>query len=163
MHTGWKSRGGEGVLEVFAKIPRRGSRVSGKIARGGPPILRFIAFLLTSFSKICLGGAVSYLPPPLPPLCVSMVTDCWQQMMLASSGNKTTTDRKTTPLMWQPHRARPPSVMVKNVPECSKSYASFNFSHLRPESTCLNAFVQRYNLLFDERDKYSDKKFKIHI
>jgi hypothetical protein len=54
-----------------------GSRVSGKIARGGPPILRFIAFLLTSFSKICLGGAVSYPPPPppLPPLCASMNTN----------------------------------------------------------------------------------------
>ncbi len=37
---------GEGVLEVFAKIPR-GSRLSGKNARGagGPPISGFIAFL----------------------------------------------------------------------------------------------------------------------
>jgi hypothetical protein len=38
---------------------------SGKIAMGGPPILGFIAFLLTSVSKICLGGAVSYPPSPL--------------------------------------------------------------------------------------------------
>jgi hypothetical protein len=36
--------------------------------------LHFIAFLLTCFSKICLGGAVSYPPFPLtpPPLCASM-------------------------------------------------------------------------------------------
>jgi hypothetical protein len=43
---------GEGVQDVFAKIPRGGSRVVGKIARGGPPILRFILLL--------------------PPLCASM-------------------------------------------------------------------------------------------
>ncbi len=51
-----------------------GSRVSGKIAKGGPPILRFIAFLLTSFSKICLGGCcfIHPPPPPLPPPCVHL-------------------------------------------------------------------------------------------
>ncbi len=46
-----------------------GSRVSGKIARGGPHILRFIA----SFSKICLGGCcfIPPLPPyPPPPVCI---------------------------------------------------------------------------------------------
>ena len=49
-----------------------GSRVSGKIARGGPPILRIIAFLLTSFSKICLGGCcfIPPLPPLTPPVCI---------------------------------------------------------------------------------------------
>jgi hypothetical protein len=56
--------------------------VSGKIARGGPPILRFIAFLLTSFSKICLGGAVSYPPPPLTPLCASMIVDNLKSVLL---------------------------------------------------------------------------------
>jgi hypothetical protein len=63
---------GEGVRD---QIPRGGSRVSGKIARGGPPILCFIAFLLTSFSKICLGGCcfIPPLPPPYPPLCASMI------------------------------------------------------------------------------------------
>ena len=49
-------------------IHRWGSRVSGKIAWGGPPILHFIAFLLTSFSKICLGGCCFI--PPLPPVCI---------------------------------------------------------------------------------------------
>ncbi len=58
---------GEGVRDVFAKIPRGGSRVAGKIARGGPPILCFIAFLLTSFSKICLGGGGVLFHTPLPP------------------------------------------------------------------------------------------------
>jgi hypothetical protein len=69
---GLKIRGG-GVLEVFAKTPRgEGSRVLRKIARGGPPILCFIAFLLTSFSKICLGESLFHTPPsPLPPpVCI---------------------------------------------------------------------------------------------
>jgi hypothetical protein len=41
-----------GYLMFFAKI-RRGSRLSGKIAWGeeGPPILGFIALLLTSVLK----------------------------------------------------------------------------------------------------------------
>ncbi len=58
---------GEGVPDVFAKISRGGggSGLSGKIARGSP------YFLLTSFLKICLGGAV---PSPFPPsLCASML------------------------------------------------------------------------------------------
>jgi hypothetical protein len=42
-----------------------------KHCQGGLPILRFIAFLLTSFSKICLGGAVSY-PLYPPPPCVHL-------------------------------------------------------------------------------------------
>ncbi len=69
MHTGWKSR--EGVLEVFAKIPGGGgSRLSGKIARGVHLFwVTFIAFLLTSFLKICLGVLFH---TPLTPLCASM-------------------------------------------------------------------------------------------
>jgi hypothetical protein len=50
------------------------ARVSGKIARGWGStyfaFYNFIAVLLTSFSKICLGGAVSYSPPPYPPVCI---------------------------------------------------------------------------------------------
>jgi hypothetical protein len=42
---------GEGVTPIFAKIPEGGARLSGKIAKGGPPILGFIAFLLTSLLK----------------------------------------------------------------------------------------------------------------
>jgi hypothetical protein len=50
-----KSLGGEGFQEKL------------------PPILGFIAFILTSFSKICLGGAVSYPSTPYPPLCASKI------------------------------------------------------------------------------------------
>jgi hypothetical protein len=42
---------GRGYLVFFAEIPRGGSMLSGKIAWGGPPILGFIAFLLTSVLK----------------------------------------------------------------------------------------------------------------
>jgi hypothetical protein len=45
---------GEGVRDVFAKMPRGGQGFQEKLPGGGPPILGFIAFLLTSFSKICL-------------------------------------------------------------------------------------------------------------
>jgi hypothetical protein len=34
-----------GVLEVFAKTPRGGSRLSGKIASRGPPFTGLISFL----------------------------------------------------------------------------------------------------------------------
>ncbi len=61
--------GGGGYLKFLPKS-LGGSRVSGKTARGGPSILHFIAFLLTSYSKICLGGAVSYPPYPPPPVCI---------------------------------------------------------------------------------------------
>jgi hypothetical protein len=63
---------GEGVRDVFAKIPRGGVKGFGKNCLGGPPILGFIAFLLTSFLKICLGGAVSSPLTPLTPPCVHL-------------------------------------------------------------------------------------------
>jgi hypothetical protein len=46
-----------------------------KNCQGGTPILRFIAFLLTSFLKILRGVLFHTPPPPLPPppLCASMV------------------------------------------------------------------------------------------
>ncbi len=44
-----------------------------KLPGGGPPILGFIAFLLTSFSKICLGGGAVSSPPSPPHLCASMM------------------------------------------------------------------------------------------
>ncbi len=44
------------------------SRVFGKITRGGKPILGFIAFLLTSFSKIYFIP-----PPPFTLFCVKCV------------------------------------------------------------------------------------------
>jgi hypothetical protein len=42
---------GRGVLVVFCQNPLGGSRLSGKLARWGPPISAFIAFLLTSVLK----------------------------------------------------------------------------------------------------------------
>ncbi len=68
---------GEGVPDVIAKIPRGGSRLAGKIARGGPPILCFIAFLLTSVLKFARGGSYIYqspspLSPKAPPPCVHL-------------------------------------------------------------------------------------------
>jgi hypothetical protein len=57
MHMGWKSRRGQGFQE---KLP------------GGPPILGFIAFLLTSFSKNCLGVLFHTPLTPHPPLRASM-------------------------------------------------------------------------------------------
>ncbi len=47
----------------------RGVKGFRKNCQGGPPILRFIAFLLTSFSKICLGGCC-FIPPLTPPVCI---------------------------------------------------------------------------------------------
>ena len=47
----WVENPGEGVPDVFCQNPQGGSRVSGKIAWGGPPISGFIAFLLTSVLK----------------------------------------------------------------------------------------------------------------
>ncbi len=57
---------GRGYL-MFLPKSLGGSRLSVKIARVGEglPILGFISFLLTSFLKICLGGAVSSPPPSL--------------------------------------------------------------------------------------------------
>jgi hypothetical protein len=42
---------GEGEPGVFCQNPYGGSRLSRKIAWGGPPILVFIAFLLTRVLK----------------------------------------------------------------------------------------------------------------
>jgi hypothetical protein len=53
----------------FAKIPR-GSRLSGKIARGGSPYFGFYCIFINKCFEICLRG-VLYLPFPLP-LCASM-------------------------------------------------------------------------------------------
>ena len=68
---------GKGVRDVFAKIPRGGGGGQGfqeKLPGGGPPILGFIAFLLTSFSKICLVGCCFI--PPSPP-CVHLCGPRW--------------------------------------------------------------------------------------
>ncbi len=69
---------GEGVLEVLPKIPRGGSRLSGKIARGG-----LLHFYYNCF-EICLWGPMftsspSPRPPPLPP-CASMVSLLFLQL-----------------------------------------------------------------------------------
>jgi hypothetical protein len=42
---------GMGYLMFFAKIPRGGQGFQEKLPGGGPPILGFIAFLLTSVLK----------------------------------------------------------------------------------------------------------------
>jgi hypothetical protein len=73
---------GRGYLIFLPKsLVGGGSRLSGKIAWRGPPILDFIAFLLTSFSKICLGERVLlfYPPPPAPLPCVHL---CLKQSIL---------------------------------------------------------------------------------
>ncbi len=61
---------GEGVPGVFAKIPVGRSRLSGKIAKGGPPISGFIAFFINKCIEICLRGSYIYQFPF--PLCASM-------------------------------------------------------------------------------------------
>jgi hypothetical protein len=69
---------GEGVSEVFAKIPRGGGgKTFKKNCLRGPPISGFIAFLLTSVLKFSRGGYYIY-PPPTPhltplPMVVLMV------------------------------------------------------------------------------------------
>jgi hypothetical protein len=67
---------GEGVRDVFAKIPRGGQGFQEKLPGGVHLFVGVIAFLLTSLSKICLGGYcfIPPLTPPLtPPLCASMI------------------------------------------------------------------------------------------
>ena len=61
----------EEVAQVFAKIPG-GSRISWKIAKGGPPISGFIAFLLKSVLKFVWGvlNLQSTFPPPPSSVCV---------------------------------------------------------------------------------------------
>ena len=64
----------EGMVEqMYTRIWGVGSRPLGQNLKGSYTILRFIAFLLTSFSKICLEGAVSSPFPSPPPLCASMM------------------------------------------------------------------------------------------
>jgi len=62
----WVENAGEGIPEVLPKS-LVGSRLSGKNARGGPPILGFIAFLLTSVLKFDCRGYYIYPPPPPSP------------------------------------------------------------------------------------------------
>jgi hypothetical protein len=57
---------GEGIALVFDKIPMGvGSRLSGKIARRGPPISGLIAFLLTSILRFAWAGPI-FTPSPYP-------------------------------------------------------------------------------------------------
>ncbi len=60
MHT--VENPGEGVPDVFVKIPG-GDQGFQEILPGGPPILDFIAFLLTSVLKFSWGGSYIYHPP----------------------------------------------------------------------------------------------------
>ncbi len=75
MHTGWKSRGG-GFGMFLPKFLGGGLGFQEKLPGGVHLFCYFIAFLLTSFSKICLGGVLFHTPPsppPYPPLCASML------------------------------------------------------------------------------------------
>jgi hypothetical protein len=58
----------------LAKIPRGVQGFQEKLPEGGPPILGFIAFLLTSVLKIAGGGIIFTLPlpPPLHPHCLHL-------------------------------------------------------------------------------------------
>jgi hypothetical protein len=62
---------GEGVRDVFAKIPRR-VKAFWKNCLWGSPYFGFYCILLTSFSKICLGSppGVAFSSPPHPPVCI---------------------------------------------------------------------------------------------
>ena len=60
-----------GYLMFIDQNPQGGQGFQEKLP-GGPPILGFIAFLLRSFSKICLRGCCFIPPPPSSPLCASM-------------------------------------------------------------------------------------------
>jgi hypothetical protein len=57
---------GRGYLKFLPKS-LGGSRLSGKIDRGFPPILDFIAFLLTSVLKFAWGSDIYPPPSPHPP------------------------------------------------------------------------------------------------
>ncbi len=63
---------GRGYGMFLPKFLGGGQGFWEKLPGGGPLILRFIAFLLTSFLKICL-GVCCFIPPP--PLCASMFSD----------------------------------------------------------------------------------------
>ena len=55
---------GEGVPEVFAKIPR------GVKFSWGAPNFRFYCIFINKCFEICLGWGVLYLLVPSPPPCV---------------------------------------------------------------------------------------------
>jgi hypothetical protein len=57
---------GEGAAQIFDEIPG-GSMHFGHNYQAGSPILVFIAFLITSFLKICLGDPMLYPIPPYSP------------------------------------------------------------------------------------------------
>ncbi len=62
---------GEGVAQIFAKIPRGGgSRLSGKIARGVTYFGFYCIFINKSY-EVCLRRSYIY-PPPSPPPCVHL-------------------------------------------------------------------------------------------
>jgi hypothetical protein len=65
-----KNPGGR-VAQIFARIPRRGSRLSRKIARGSP-YFGFHCILINKYFEIRLGGSYVYpLPSPFtPPVCI---------------------------------------------------------------------------------------------
>ncbi len=63
---------GKRVPEVCAKIPGggRGQEFQEKLP-GGVHLFFFFAFLLASFSKICLGREYCFIPPLTPPpVCI---------------------------------------------------------------------------------------------
>ncbi len=62
---------GEGVWDVFAKIPR-GVKAFRKNCLGGSPYFGFYCIFINKFFKNLPGGVLSH--PPHPPVCI-----CWQQ------------------------------------------------------------------------------------
>jgi hypothetical protein len=80
----------------FAKIPGVGQDFQEILPCGGPPILSFIAFSLSSDLKIALGGYYIYPPPTSPPLCLSM-----HVLMGKSKNQKQTPSGKSFPSFQQ--------------------------------------------------------------
>jgi hypothetical protein len=63
---------GEGVRNVFAKIPRRGQGFQEKLL-GGSTYFAFYCIFINKFFENLPGGCCFIPPPPpLPPLCASM-------------------------------------------------------------------------------------------
>jgi hypothetical protein len=70
---------GEGVRDVFAKIPR-GVNGFRKNCQGGSTYFAFYCIFINKFSENLPGvgpggGAVSYPPPPPPPVCIYAPAD----------------------------------------------------------------------------------------